>query len=161
MVTWVYQSWRGLANVYGWKLAHVSSITIGPADLLYDEVLYKFLLYREPNIALLLGVPIGSFYLHVRFFVLRVTYLHHGFFNRLFVITLLSSEWIVRNWSRVLLRNSSKSGHMPRSRGCFLDNGNKGFALRWDCTVWQKVPIWLDCSGGKVPVGRFGLKHSP
>ena len=79
-----------------------------------------------------------------------------GFLDGLFVITLLSSRWIVRNWSRVLLRNSSRAGHMPRSRGCFLVYGNKGFALRWDCTVWQKVPVWLDCSGGKVPVGLFG-----
>jgi len=91
------------------------------------------------------------------FFVLRVTYLFSDFsHNGLFVITSLSSRWIVRNWSRVLLRYSSKSGHMPRSRGCFLDNGNKGIALRWDCTVWQKVPVWLDCSGGKVPGGVSG-----
>ena len=54
------------------------------------------------------------------FFVLRVTYLRHGFFNGLFVITLLSSGWIVRNWSRVLLRNSSKAGHMHKVTWMFL-----------------------------------------
>ena len=73
-------------------------------------------------------LPLARFIYMFDFFVLRVTYLHHGFFNGLFVITLLSSGWIVRNWSRVLLRNSSKSGHMPRSRGCFLVYGNRGFA---------------------------------
>ena len=159
MVTWVYQSWRGLANVYGWKLAQVSSITIGSADLLYDEVLYKFFTISGTQYC----TTFESSHWFVFncsvwfFFVLRVTYLHHGFFNGLFVITLLSSGWIVRNWSRVLLRNSSRAGHMPRSRGCFLNYGNKKIAFRWDCIVWQKVSVRLDCSGEKVPVGRFGL----
>ena len=112
----------------------------------------NFYFFGTPNIELLLGGSIGSRFLIYLFFILRVTYLFSEILDGLFVITLLSSRWIVRNWSRVPLRNFSKSGHMPRSRGCFLDNGNKGFALRWDCTVWQKVPVWLDCSGGKVPV---------
>ena len=38
------------------------------------------------------------------FFVLQVTYLLLGFTGGLFVITLMSSEWIVHNDSRVLLR---------------------------------------------------------
>ena len=90
----------------------------------------NFYFFGTPNIALLLGAPIGSIsFSSPGFFVLRVTYLFSDFsHNGLFVITSLSSRWIVRNWSRVLLRYSSKSGHMPRSRGCFLDNGNKGFA---------------------------------
>jgi hypothetical protein len=116
----------------------------------------NFYFFGTPNIALLLGGSIGSRFLLFEFFCPAGDLSILGFLNGLFVITLLSSRWIVRNWSRVLLRISSKSGHMPRSRGCFLDNGNKGIALRWDCTVWQKVPIWLDCSGGKVPVGLFG-----
>ena len=57
----------------------------------------NFLLYREPNIALLLGAPIGSFhFFQVRFFVLRVTYLCHGFF-----------QWIVRNYSTVFRMDRS------------------------------------------------------
>jgi len=113
----------------------------------------NFYFFGMPNIALLLGSSIGSRSLCSLFFCPAGDLSTLGFLNGLFVITSLSSRWIVRNWSRVLLRNSSKSGHMPRSRGCFLEYGNKGFALRWDCTVWQKVPVWLDCSGGKVPVG--------
>ena len=42
------------------------------------------------------------------FFVLRVTYLLLGFAGGLFVITLMSSEWIVHNDSRVLLQFLSK-----------------------------------------------------
>ena len=47
--------------------------------------------------------------------------------------------------------NFQKSNHVPRWRGCWLDNGNKYFVLRWDCMVWKRVPIRLDCIGGKVP----------
>ena len=63
----------------------------------------NFYFFGTPNIALLLGSSIGSFYLF-----LRVTYLLLGFAGGLFVITLMSSEWIVHNDSRVLLRSLSK-----------------------------------------------------
>ena len=88
-------------------MAHFFSITIGSADPLYDKLFYKFLLFRNANIALLLGSSIGSFYF-VRIFLLRVTYLLFRFTGGLFVITLMSSEWIVHIDSHVLLRSLLK-----------------------------------------------------
>ena len=67
----------------------------------------NFYFFRTPNIALLLGGSIGSFCLRY-FFVLRVTYLLLEFSGGLFEITFMSSEWIVHNDSRVLLRSLSK-----------------------------------------------------
>ena len=88
-------------------MAHFFSITIDSADPPYDELFTNFYFYGTPNIALLLGGSIGSFYFgHV--FILRVTYLLFEFTGGLFVITLMSSEWIIHNDSRVLLRSLSK-----------------------------------------------------
>ena len=67
----------------------------------------NFYFFGTSNIVLLLGGSIGSFYF-VHFFLLRVTYLLLGFTGGLFVITLMFSEWIVHNDSRVLLRSFSK-----------------------------------------------------
>src|ERR1043166_4977123 len=88
-------------------MAHFFSITIGSADPLYDELFYKFLLFRNAQYC----TTFGRFYWFLLFtpifFVLRVTYLLLGFAGGLFVITLMSSEWIVHNDSRVLLRSLS------------------------------------------------------
>ena len=67
----------------------------------------NFYFFRTPNIALLLGGSIGSF-ISIIFFVLRVTYLLLEFSGGLFEITFMSSEWIVHNDLRVLLRSLSK-----------------------------------------------------
>ena len=66
----------------------------------------NFYFFGTPNIALLLGGSIGSFCLC--YFFLRVTYLLLEFSGGLFEITFMSSEWIVHNDSRVLLRSLSK-----------------------------------------------------
>ena len=67
----------------------------------------NFYFFGTSNIALLLGGSTGSFSF-VLFFLLRVTYLLLGFTGELFVITVMSSEWIVHNDSCVLLRSLSK-----------------------------------------------------
>ena len=67
----------------------------------------NFYFFGMSNIALLLGGSIGSFHF-VHFFLLRVTYLLLEFSGGLFKITFMSSEWIVHNNSRVLLRSLSK-----------------------------------------------------
>ena len=67
----------------------------------------NFYFFGASNIALLLGGSIGSFCFRY-FFVLWVTYLLLEFSGGLFEITFMSSEWIVHNDSRVLLRSLSK-----------------------------------------------------
>src|SRR6185437_14051644 len=89
-------------------MAHFFSITIGSADLPYDELFYKFLLFRNAQYCTTFGRFHWFLLFCLFFFLLRVTYLLLGFTGGLFVITLMSSEWIVHNDSRVLLRSLSK-----------------------------------------------------
>ena len=67
----------------------------------------NFTFSERPILHYFWEVPLVPFILSV-FFLLRVTYLLLGFTGGLFVITLMSSEWIVHNNSRVLLRSLSK-----------------------------------------------------
>jgi len=74
---------------------------------LWRVVLQIFIFSERPILHYFWEVPLVPFILFI-FFPLRVTYLLLGFTGGLFVITLMSSEWIVHNDSRVLLRSLSK-----------------------------------------------------
>ena len=63
------------------------SITIGSANLPYDELFYKFLLFQNAQYCTTFG-RFHWFFLFCPFFFLRVTYLLLGFTGGLFVITL-------------------------------------------------------------------------
>ena len=70
-------------------MVHFFSITIGSADLPYDELFYKFLLFRNTQYCTTLGGSIGSFY-YARFFCPA----GHLSTSRI-------RWWIVRNYSYV------------------------------------------------------------
>src|SRR5947207_15193231 len=100
-------------------MAHFFSITIGLADPPYDELFYKCLLFRNAQYCTTFG-RFHWFFYFVHFFLLQFTYLLLGFTGRLFVITLMSSEWIVHNDSRIQLYMKPKLNPQGRN-GRVLD----------------------------------------